>query len=243
MSDWAPKRFWKKVEVVEHANGFSVALDGRSVRTPAKKPLIVPTRAMAAMIAAEWDAQIEKVDPETMPVMRGANAAIDKVATQHSEVAEMLAAYGDSDLLCYRADSPEELVARQAVGWDPLLDWAEAEFGQRLSVFAGVMHESQPLAALEPMTKAVHRLSAFEMAAFHDLVSLSGSLVIGFAAARNVTDAERLWDLSRIDEDWQAEQWGIDDEAAENAGIKRKSFLNAKRFFDASTTNGVVQGN
>ncbi|MBY6165055.1 ATPase [Pseudooceanicola nitratireducens] len=234
MSDWAPKRFWKEVAVTAGEAGHSVALDGRRVRTPAKRPLVLPTEAMARMVAAEWDAQVDKVDPSTMPVTRGANAAIDKVALQHAEVVEMLAAYGDSDLLCYRAEAPQELVSRQAEGWDPLLDWAAAEFGGRLQAQTGVMHQPQDAAVLAPMTQAVHQMSPFQLAAFHDLVSLSGSLVLGFAAARNARDIDTLWALSRIDEDWQAEQWGVDEEAAEAAGIKRQSFLDAKRFFDAS---------
>jgi chaperone required for assembly of F1-ATPase len=233
MSEWAPKRFWKTVDVTEADGIYSVTLDDRPVKTPAKNPLSLPTRALAELIAAEWDAQTEKVDPTTMPVMRGSNAAIDKVAVQHAEVADMLAAYGDSDLLCYRADSPAGLVARQAEAWDPLLDWANTQFGGRLQVYSGVMHAPQDPVLLAAMAKRVHDMSNFEMAGFHDLVSLSGSLVIGFAAAWDHIPAEQLWDISRVDEDWQAEQWGVDDEAAESAGIKRESFLNAKQFFDA----------
>lgn len=234
MSEWAPKRFWKSVDVTDVDGGFSVTLDGRAVRTPAKQLLTLPTQALADAIAAEWDAQTEKVDPRTMPVTRGANAAIDKVAVQHADVADMLAAYGDSDLLCYRAESPEGLIQRQAEAWDPLLDWAEARFGGRLVVQSGVMHSAQDPVLLAAMAKAVHDMSPFELAGFHDLVSLSGSLVIGFAAAWDQSPAEALWDVSRIDEDWQAEQWGVDEEAAEAAGIKRESFLNAKQFFDAA---------
>lgn len=234
MSEWAPKRFWKSVTVSKSDEGYSVTLDGRAVRTPAKQPLILPTRALADAIAAEWEAQVEKVDPRIMPATRAANAAIDKVAVQHAEVADMLAAYGDSDLLCYRAENPDGLVQRQAEAWDPLLDWAEGQFGGRLVVNQGIMHRSQDPILLARMTQSVHDMSAFELAGFHDLVSLSGSLVIGFAAARDHAPAARLWDISRIDEDWQAEQWGVDDEAAEAAGIKRESFLNAKQFFDSA---------
>ncbi|WP_375174788.1 ATP12 family chaperone protein [Pseudooceanicola sp.] len=233
MSEWAPKRFWKITEVSEEAGGYAVTLDGRPVRTPAKAPLIVPTRALAEMIAAEWDAQEDKVDPRGMPVTRGANAAIDKVAVQHAEVADMLAAYGDSDLLCYRADSPAELIARQAAGWDPLLDWLAAHYGVRLDPRTGIMPAPQSEAALARLRAEVHGMDAFELAAFHDLVSLSGSLVIGLAATCDVQPIEDLWALSRIDEHWQAEQWGVDDEAAEAEEIKRRSFLDAKRFYDA----------
>lgn len=234
MTEWAPKRFWKITEVRDEAEGFGVALDGRPVKTPAKAPLIVPTRALADAIAAEWDAQADKVDPMTMPVTRGANAAIDKVRLQHAEVADMLAAYGDSDLLCYRADGPEELVARQAEGWDPLLDWLEDTYGTRLSVRAGVMHVAQSPDALSRLRDEVHGMSEFQLAGFHDLVSISGSLVLGLAATRDAQPIEDLWALSRIDETWQAEQWGVDEEAAEAEAVKRGSFLDAKRFYDSA---------
>ena len=140
MSDWKPKRFWKKAVATACDGGFTVELDGRSVKTPAKETLIVPTMPMAKATAAEWDAQGETLDPITMPITRGANAAIDKVRTQHAEVAAMLAEYGDSDLLCYRAAGPETLIARQAAAWDPLLDWAAQTLDARLTVGQGVMH-------------------------------------------------------------------------------------------------------
>lgn len=233
MSEWAPKRFWTNTAVRQEGTGYGVALDGRPVKTPAKAPLVVPTRMLANAIAAEWDAQTEVVDPRTMPVTRGANAAIDKVRIQHAEVAELLAAYGESDLLCYRADAPAELCARQAEQWDPLLDWLEDTFGVRLAIGTGVMHVAQPDDAVQKLRAEVHGMTEFELAAFHDLVSLSGSLVIGLAATRDAQPVERLWDISRLDESWQAEQWGEDEEAAEVAEIKRESFLNAKRFYDA----------
>ncbi|WP_146591760.1 ATP12 family chaperone protein [Puniceibacterium confluentis] len=236
MSEWAPKRFWTAADVAQVADGYGVTLDGRPVKTPAKAPLVVPTQALAEAVAAEWRAQGDKIDPTSMPFTRGANAAIDKVRIQHAEVADMLAAYGDSDLLCYRAESPAELVARQAAAWDPLLEWAEAEFGARLEARAGVMHVAQDPAALRPLRDAVHRLDAFALAAFHDLVSLSGSLVLGFAALRGHAPAEELWTLSRIDEDWQQELWGGDEEAEEVAARKKAAFLQAQKFFCLSQT-------
>ena len=143
MSDWALKRFWTEAKGVAVEDGFAVQLDGRSVKTPAKSTLVVPTQIMADAIAAEWDAQTEKVNPNTMPFTRSANAAIDKVATQHAEVADLLSEYGDSDLLCYRADTPVELVARQSVEWDPMLEWAHDELGVRLLPRVGIMHVPQ----------------------------------------------------------------------------------------------------
>ena len=231
MSGWAAKRFWKKADVAEVEGGFSVTLDGRSVKTPAKAALIVPTRAMAEAIAAEWDAQVEKIDPGTMPVTRGANAAIDKVRSQHAEVAQLIAEYGSTDLLCYRAEAPDELVARQAAAWDPLLDWARAAFGADLRVTAGVIPVAQDRAALEPLEAAVAAMTEFELAALHDLVGISGSLILGLAVSRGRLDAETAWNLSRIDDDWQIEQWGADEEAVEHAARKRADLLAAARFW------------
>lgn len=234
MSEWKAKRFWTSAAVVDLADGFTVHLDGRAVKTPAKTPLIVPTRAMAAAIAAEWDAQEGAIDPRTMPVTRSANAAIDKVAVQHAEVAQMIADYGDSDLLCYRAPGPAELTLRQAQMWDPLLDWAADALGVRLSTACGVIHVPQDPATLAQLSARVHALDPFALAAFHDLVSLSGSLILGFAAMLDHRPADEIWSLSRLDEEWQIEQWGSDEEAEIMAETKRSAFLHAKIFHDLS---------
>ena len=234
MSEWKQKRFWKQVDVQPEADGFCIALDGRQVKTPAKSTFKVPTDAMARAIAAEWDAQEGTVKPLTMPFTRTANAAIDKVAHQHGEVADMLAAYGDSDLLCYRAETPDALVQRQRQNWDPALDWGKKALGVRLVPRAGVKHRSQDGSAIARLSGRVHALSHFQLAAFHDLVTLTGSLILGFAAARGWRGAEKIWSLSRVDEIWQEEQWGVDEEAREMAEIKRRAFLHAKRFFDLS---------
>ena len=234
MSEWALKRFWKQTTAEEKDGLFAVLLDGRPVKTPAKASLAVPTRALADAIAAEWDAQEKEVDPNTMPFTRMANAAIDKVSIQHDEVAQMLADYGDSDLLCYRADRPESLVTRQTAEWDPPLDWAHSEFGVRLQARAGVMHIAQDPAALGVLADRVHQMDQFRLAAFHDLVTLSGSLVLGFASALGWKDADSIWDISMLDTLWQEEQWGRDEEAFEAAEIKRAAFKHAKAFFDFS---------
>jgi len=235
MSDWKAKRFWKDAAIVAADDGHTVELDGRPIKTPAKRTLVVPTLQMAKAIAAEWQAQEGVIDPRTMPCTKTANAALDKVSIQHAEVADMLAAYGDCDLLCYRADSPQELVDRQNERWDPMLDWAEGALGVRLKTRVGIMHVPQDPAAVAQMTGQVHALDKFQLAAFHDLVSLSGSLVLGFAAAYDAHDIDTLWALSRLDEVWQAEIWGADDEAEELAAIKKASFHHAKLMFDLST--------
>ncbi len=233
MSDWKQKRFWKDATVSETPDGFSVLLDGRGVKTPAKATLAVPSQRMAQAIAQEWQAQEDVVNPNTMPFTRSANAAIDKVRHQHGEVADMLAEYGDSDLLCYRATHPQELIDRQAAAWDPLLDWAAETLGARLVPFSGVMHSAQAADAIAHLRAQTHALDAFEMTAFHDLVSLSGSLVMGFAALHDAREAAGLWEISRLDELWQEEQWGPDDEAQAAAAVKKQAFLHAKDFVNA----------
>ncbi len=240
MSEWKAKRFWKEAGVVEEEDGFGVRLDGRAVRTPAKAALIVPTPALAEAIAAEWDAQEGKIDPGTMPFTQSANAAIDKVARQTSEVAEMLAAYGDSDLICYRASGPVELIEKQAEAWNPLLDWTESVLSVKLLVVEGVVHAPQDAAALARLRAHVDALDTWALTAFHDLVSLSGSLVIGFAALDGFYPAETLWNLSRVDETWQAEQWGSDEEAEEMAARKQSDFIHAKRFYDLSRKDRAI---
>ena len=231
MSLWAPRRFWTAAAVVPADGGFAVHLDGKPVRTPLKASLILPTEALAREVAVEWQAVEGKVDPSRMPFTRMANSAIDKVAPQFDDVAGMLAEYGGSDLVCYRAERPAALAARQAEGWDPLLAWAATELDAPLIATAGVIHRAQSPASLAALGRAVRALTPFQLAAFHDLVALSGSLVLALAVTRGRLPAETAWDLSRIDESWQIEEWGEDEEAAELAAVKRADFLRADRFF------------
>ena len=233
-SEWKAKRFWTDVTVVSEGDGFTVELDGRLVKTPAKATLWLPTNDMAGAVAVEWDAQHGVINPGEMPFTRSANAAIDKVRQQHGEVAEMLAGYGDADLLCYRAQSPKDLVQRQAEEWNPALDWASDTLGTRLAVHSGVIHRPQSADDLARLSARVQALTDFQLAAFHDLVSLSGSLILGFAAAMGWRAADAIWQMSQLDEIWQIEQWGVDDEAKAMTEVKRKAFLHAKRFYDLS---------
>lgn len=231
MSEWAAKRFWKTAVAVQKEDGFTIALDGRPVKTPAKALLVLPTREMAQAVAAEWDAQVDLIDPLTMPVTRGANAAIDKVAVQKAEVVEMLAAYGDSDLLCYRAVGPSDLIARQAAVWDPLLEWTKQRFDVALITAQGVMHVPQDPQNLTRLTAELDKLTPYQIAAAHDLISLSGSLIIALAVMQNHITAENGWAVSRIDEEWQFEQWGEDDDARALESIKRQAFYDAANFY------------
>lgn len=231
MSAWKAKRFWKQATAVACDGGFTVKLDDRAVKTPAKSALIVPSMAMAQAIALEWDAQQGLIKPDTMPVTRAANSALDKVAPQFSEVAGLLAAYGETDLLCYRATGPQELIDRQAAAWDPLLLWAAQVLNAPLLVTSGVMHITQPESSTKALSEAVHGFDNFRLAAVHDLIAITGSLVLALAVARGRLTADQAWTLSRIDESWQNEQWGIDDEAAELEAFKHEALLQAERFF------------
>jgi len=231
VSTWTARRFWTSASAVQVEGGFAVHLDARPVKTPLKAPLVLPTEALARAVAAEWQAQEGKVRPETMPVTRTANSALDKVGPQHGAVADMLAGYGESDLLCYRAEGPEALIRRQAEAWDPLLDWAATGLGAPLRVTTGVMPVTQPPTSLAALSRLVHQLDPFRLAAFHDLVAISGSLVLALAVIRGRLTADLAWTLSRTDEDWQIALWGEDEEAAEHAALKRAAFLAADRFY------------
>ena len=234
MSDWKMKRFWSTAAAVEADNGFTVHLDGRSIKTPGKAALVVPTLKMAQAMALEWDAQVEEINPETMPVTKSANSAVDKVTPQFSEVADMLGEYAGTDLLCYRAEQPVELVARQAAQWDPLLAWCDQRFGAPLNPVSGVMFAAQPESSLNTLRAQLDGLSAFELTAVHDLITLPGSFVLGLAAIEDYASPEQLWELSRLDERYQQEQWGLDEDAEEMAGIKLEAFKHAYRFYRMS---------
>ncbi|MEM7718434.1 MAG: ATP12 family protein [Pseudomonadota bacterium] len=234
MSEWAMKRFWKEASFEERPDGFEVLLDGRLVKTPAKRRLIVPTEAMAFHIAREWDAQDEVVDPRMMPWTRSANAALDKVAAQRLEVCEHLAGYAVTDLVCYRADGPDALVQRQSEAWDPVLEWIATKFGSRLNVTSGVMPVSQAKTDVDRLAATMRSLTVFQLTGFYDLVTLSGSFVLALSATESLHTPEELWSFSRIDEDWQIEQWGADEEAAEHAKTKKTAFSHAIDFFKAA---------
>jgi chaperone required for assembly of F1-ATPase len=231
VSGWTARRFWTEARAEPVAGGFALRLDSRPVRTPAGTPLVVPTRAMAEAIAAEWNAQEGSVKPLTMPVTRSANAALDKVAVQFDEVADLIAAYGASDLLCYRATGPERLVALQAEAWDPLLDWAAQALAAPLTVTSGVVPVDQPGPSLARLSARVAACTAFELTALHDLVAITGSLVLGLAVTEARLDAEAAWTLSRIDEAWQAGLWGRDEEAEAMEALRREGLLHAGRFY------------
>ena len=231
MSNWKTKRFWKEAVAEPCDGGFTVRLDARFVKTPLKAVLTLPTLEMAQAIAAEWDAQTGLVKPETMPVTRAANSAIDKIIPQFDDVADLLAAYGGSDLICYRATEPQALIARQAAAWDPMIAWAADALQAPLIATAGVIHIAQDPASVEALRAQVFALDPFRLAGIHDLIAISGSLVLALAVTHRRVAAPEAWALSRIDEHWQQELWGIDEEAAEYAALREAAFLQADRFY------------
>jgi chaperone required for assembly of F1-ATPase len=223
-------RFWREAAVEPGPEGFGVRLDARTLMTPAKAPLRVPSHALAAAIAAEWAAVETVVRPEAMPLTRAANTSIDRLAPNPGPAVDLLADYGATDLVCYRAEHPDGLRARQFAAWDPMLAWSAQALDAPLVAVMGVMHAPQPQASLDALRKAVAAHDPFRLAPLAELVTLTGSLVLGLAVARGAIDAGTAWRLSRIDEDWQEERWGRDAEAAEAAAARRDALLAAERF-------------
>lgn len=224
------KRFWTEVTVDADR---VVALDGRPVRTPGRTALALPTAALADAIAAEWRAVEGEVDPRGMPLTGLANAAIDRVAADPAIFAAGLAAYGESDLLCYRADTPAELVARQAAAWNPPLDRARARYDVHFVVTSGIMHAAQPIATVARLGEAVRALDGFALAALSPVVTITGSLVLALALAERTMAPDAIWAAAHVDEDWQAERWGEDALATAALAAKRAEFVAAVRFLAA----------
>jgi chaperone required for assembly of F1-ATPase len=225
------KRFWTDVDVVENG-AFGIALDGRTVKTPARADLIVPTRALADAIADEWRAVGETIDPRAMPLTGLANAAVDRVASDSDSFAASLASYGETDLLCYRADAPAALADRQESAWGPLLAWARRRHDVDFEVTAGISHVAQPQATIDRLAHFVAALDPFQLAALSPLVSIGGSLITALAIAEGAVPPEEAWDAVTLDERWQAEKWGPDAEAEKTLGARRNDFMAAARFLE-----------
>ena len=226
------KRFWKQTEVVEAETGFGVALDGRPLKTPGRHDLVVPTKALAEAIAAEWRDCGDSIDPRTMPLTGLANAAIERVAHDRQGFAAGLARYAEGDLFCYRAEGPAALVARQAESWDALLGWARRRYDVDFATCSGVMHVAQPAETVRKLGHAVASLDNFQLAGLSPLVTIGGSLVAGLAVIEGMMPAEDAWEAVSLDDRWQLEQWGDDPEARATLDARRREFLTAARFVD-----------
>ena len=224
-----PKRFYKSTAVEAREQGFAVLLDGRGIRTPAKRALVVPVQALAEAVAAEWDAQGTHVDPATMPLTRLVNVAIDAVEDRKAEVADDIVAFAGSDLICYRAEQPAALVRRQAEAWDPVLAWAKRDLGADLRLRAGLMPIEQPPVALEAVRGALAGTDALSLAALHVLTTIGGSAIVAIAHWHERLTVEEAWTAVTVDETWQREQWGRDAEAEAHAALRRAEFEAASR--------------
>lgn len=205
-----PRRFYARSHVGEGPEGISVLLDGKAVRTPARRTLFAPARALAEAIAAEWEAQREVIDPALMPLTRLANSIIDGVTDVPAPVAAEIAKYLGSDLICYRAQSPEGLRARQEQQWDPLMEWAHTALDARFLLGEGVLNVAQPQAAIANATKAIPH-DPWRLGALYSITTLTGSALIALALLHGRLSVEEAWAAAHVDEDWQMEQWGADE--------------------------------
>jgi len=219
------KRFYKQASVGDAAGegGFCVLLDGKPVKTPVRRALAAPVRALAEAIAREWDAQQDVIDPAAMPLTRLANAAIDAVADHAAAVTDEVARYLGSDLLCYRADAPPGLVARQAEHWDPVIAWARDALGARFVLIEGIVFAAQPDEAIVAARAAIPS-DIWRLAAVASITTLTGSALLALALARGAVDADAAWAAAHVDEDFQMSSWGRDDQALERRAFRRADF-------------------
>ncbi|PZR32111.1 ATP12 family chaperone protein [Caulobacter segnis] len=228
-----PKRFYKAAAAAPVDGGVAVQLDSRTPKSPARKPLILPTMALADLVAAEWDAQVEFIDNSLMPATRLAFTAIDRVSETRAEVAKEITAYAASDQLCYRADSPKALVERQEREWGAILDWAKAEHGLAFTPVAGIIHQPQPPATLAAVEALALTLDDFTLTGAAFAAGLFGSTVLALAVRAGRLTGQRALDLSRLDEIYQAEQWGEDAEAKARAEALAVEAAMIERWFAA----------
>lgn len=228
----AVKRFWKEVELADGDGGHGIRLDGRPVRTPARAELIVPNEPLAQAIAEEWRCVEGEIDPRAMPLTGLANAAIDRVAPEKLAFAAGLARYAETDLACYRAEWPPELVQRQGEAWDSLLAWARRRYDVDFSTTSSLMHVPQPQATIERLAYAVAELDPFRLAGLSPLVTIGGSLVAALAVLEKAVTPDEAWGAVSIDDRWQLEQWGSDSEAESALETRRRDFMAAARFLN-----------
>ncbi|MBW9087527.1 ATPase [Rhizobium wenxiniae] len=229
-----PKRFYTEVSIVEGEGGHAVHLDGRPVKTPAKAALAVPTVRLAELLRDEWANQVEVIDPRTMPVTRLINTAIDGVAVEAQAVFEDILRFSSSDMLCYRAESPENLVLRQQQQWDPILDWVANQHGARFELIEGVMPKDQPRDATAAFSSVLRKYdTAIELAVLHTVTTLTGSAILALAFAESHLAAEDIWRLAHLEEDWTAEHWGEDAEAQNRREKRHAEFQAAVAVFQA----------
>lgn len=213
-----------------NGDGFTVALDGRMVKTPAKRSLIAPTEALAHAMAKEWAAQGMEIDPFSMPLTQLANSALDRTGTQRAEIVKAVSAYGGSDLICYWADAPAELIDRQRAAWRPLIDWANDRFDISLVVVQGIVHKPQEPRTLANLREEVASLDDFRLTGLADCVAAAGSLIIGLALLHGRLDSDGVFESSQVDETFQIDLWGEDWEQKQKRVGLRAGIKAAERF-------------
>jgi chaperone required for assembly of F1-ATPase len=226
------KRAYREARAAPADGGWSIFLDDRRLLTPAKAALLLPTRGLAEAVAAEWEAQAERIVPTSMPLMRLAATAVDRVAPRREQVVDEIAGYAATDLVCYRADRPADLVARQRAVWQPLVDWATLRYDAPLLVTTGVLPQPQAPAVLTAIRRAVAAFDALHLVALQSATTACGSVVIGLALAERRLDVEAAWQASQLDEAYQIEKWGEDAEAAGRRADLRRDIAAARRFMD-----------
>jgi chaperone required for assembly of F1-ATPase len=226
------KRFYARAGVAQSPDGFAITLDDKPVRTPSGRALAAPSPDIAAAIAAEWEAQQEFIHPLTMPLTRLANSVVDAVADRVEAVAADIAKYFESDLLFYRAGHPDGLVAREAAHWDPVLFWAAEALGAHFILAEGIMHVRQPDAAVQAARAALPD-DPWSVAALHVITTSTGSALLALALLRGVLDSDQVWAAAHVDEDWNIEKWGIDEEVAARRAARRVDFAAAVRILKA----------
>lgn len=226
-----PKRFYTAAELGPVEGGYQVLLDGRAVKTPAKKSLLLPNEAIASAVRDEWAAQGERIDPGTMPATRLANTVVDAVALNPGPVLNEVPRYAETDLLFYRAGHPDSLVERERERWDPIVAWASDLLGVRFVLTEGVMHVDQPPEALKAFAERVSPVTdPWVVAGLQQATSISGSGLLALALHEGRLDAEEAWALSRLDEDWNVERWGEDEDAQLVAKRRKADFETAALF-------------
>lgn len=216
-----PRRFYTTVAV---GAGNAIVLDGKPVKTPLKQNLELPNRPLADAVAAEWTAQDKVIDPATMPLTRLANTAIDRARQERQHVLKEIVDYAGSDLVCYWADRPPELVQRQRQHWQPVLDWANATLGAPFAARAGIVHQPQPQAALDVVAERAAALDPWHLTALYLLTTLTGSTLISLMLIAGALAPEAAWAAAHVDEDYQISQWGEDEEAQARRQGRRVEF-------------------
>ncbi|WMT71830.1 ATP12 family protein [Bradyrhizobium sp. Ash2021] len=226
------KRVYTSAGVAEADGGFAVTLDGKPIRTPSGRQVVAPTREIAEAIAAEWNAQGEMINPLTMPLTRFANSVVEAVADRVDAVADDVAKYLGTDLLFYRAGHPEALVAKEAAHWDPILFWAADTLGAHFILAEGIVHVAQPETAVAAARGAFPD-DPWSISALHVVTTLTGSALLALALAHGVRDAEQVWAAAHVDEDWNIEKWGMDEEVAARRAARLVDFQAAVRILTA----------